>query len=213
MPLYDRTLARMSRRELMKIAWMLGAAAVAPPILTRRAFAKPIFDAYPFSLGVASGDPLPDGVVLWTRLAPKPLEGGGMPMTMCRISMVRGLGPALQIAEGYSVDLPAKVNQVLDERTNPSWPTTWFVPTVTGKGAFRDVYTVMNNWSANHGSISYGHVGADLIALASLLRIPVAMHNVAEEKVFRPSSWSLFGALEPQGADYRACENFGPLYG
>lgn len=141
------------------------------------------------------------------------LSRGGMPMTMCRISLVKGLGPALQIAEGYSVDLPAKVNKALDERTNPSWPTTWFVPTVTGKGAFRDVYTVMNNWSANHGSISYGHVGADLISLASLLRIPVAMHNVAEEKIFRPSTWSLFGANEPQQADYRACQNFGPLYG
>jgi L-fucose isomerase len=141
------------------------------------------------------------------------LSRGGMPMTMCRISMVKGLGPALQIAEGYSVDLPAKVHKALDERTNPSWPTTWFVPTVTGKGAFRDVYTVMNNWSANHGSISYGHVGADMIALASLLRIPVAMHNVAEEKIFRPSSWGLFGANEPQAADYRACQNFGPLYG
>jgi L-fucose/D-arabinose isomerase len=141
------------------------------------------------------------------------LSRGGMPMTMCRISLVKGLGPALQIAEGYSVGLPAKVHKMLDERTNPSWPTTWFVPTVTGKGAFRDVYTVMNNWSANHGSISYGHVGADLISLASLLRIPVAMHNVAEERVFRPSTWGLFGALEEQGADYRACQNFGPLYG
>jgi L-fucose/D-arabinose isomerase len=141
------------------------------------------------------------------------LSRGGMPMTMCRISLVKGLGPALQIAEGYSVDLPAKVNKALDERTNPSWPTTWFVPTVTGKGAFRDVYTVMNNWSANHGSISYGHIGADLISLASLLRIPVAMHNVGEERIFRPSSWGLFGALEQQGADYRACQNFGPLYG
>jgi len=141
------------------------------------------------------------------------LSRGGMPMTMCRISLVKGLGPALQIAEGYSVDLPAKVHKALDERTNPSWPTTWFVPTVTGKGAFRDVYTVMNNWSANHGSISYGHIGADMISLASLLRIPVAMHNVVDEKIFRPSTWSLFGALEPQGADYRACQNFGPLYG
>lgn len=140
------------------------------------------------------------------------LSRGGMPMTMCRISLVKGLGPALQIAEGWSVDLPAKVNQALDERTNPSWPTTWFVPKVTGQGAFRDVYTVMNNWSANHGSISYGHIGADLISLASMLRIPVAMHNVAEQDIFRPSTWNLFGALELQGADYRACQNFGPLY-
>jgi len=141
------------------------------------------------------------------------LSRGGMPMTMCRISLVKGLGPALQIAEGWSVDLPAKVHQTLDERTNPSWPTTWFAPNVTGQGAFRDVYTVMNNWSANHGSISYGHIGADLISLASMLRIPVAMHNVSGEKIFRPSSWNLFGALELQAADYLACRNFGPLYG
>lgn len=141
------------------------------------------------------------------------LSRGGMPMTMCRISLVKGLGPALQIAEGWSVDLPAKVHKTLDERTNPSWPTTWFVPNITGKGAFRDVYTVMNNWSANHGSISYGHIGADLISLASMLRIPVAMHNVQEEAVFRPTSWNLFGAQELQSADYRACANFGPLYG
>jgi L-fucose/D-arabinose isomerase len=141
------------------------------------------------------------------------LSRGGMPMTMCRISQVKGLGPALQIAEGWSVDLPANVHQTLDERTDPSWPTTWFAPNVTGQGAFRDVYTVMNNWSANHGSISYGHIGADLISLASMLRIPVAMHNVADEKVFRPSAWNLFGALEPQAADYRACQNFGPIYG
>ena len=141
------------------------------------------------------------------------LSRGGMPMTMCRLSLVKGLGPALQIAEGWSVDLPAKVHQALDERTNPTWPTTWFAPNVTGQGAFRDVYTVMNNWSANHGSISYGHIGADLMSLASMLRIPVAMHNVAEKKIFRPSSWNLFGALELQGADYRACQNFGPLYG
>jgi L-fucose isomerase len=141
------------------------------------------------------------------------LSRGGMPMTMSRISLVKGLGPVMQIAEGWSVDLPANVHKTLHERTNRTWPTTWFAPNVTGQGAFRDVYTVMNNWSANHGSISYGHIGADLISLASMLRIPVAMHNVAEEKIFRPSSWNLFGALEPQAADYRACQNFGPIYG
>jgi L-fucose/D-arabinose isomerase len=141
------------------------------------------------------------------------LSRGGMPMTMCRISLVKGLGPALQIAEGWSVDLPANVHKTLNERTNPTWPTTWFAPNLTGQEAFRDVYTVMNNWSANHGSISYGHIGADLISLASMLRIPVAMHNVAEENIFRPSSWNLFGALELQAADYRACANFGSLYG
>ena len=141
------------------------------------------------------------------------LSKGGMPMTMIRLSLVKGLGPVLQIAEGQSVDLPEKVHEVLNERTNPTWPTTWFAPNVNGQGPFTDVYSVMNNWSANHGAISYGHIGADLIALASLLRIPVAMHNVPEEKVFRPSTWGLFGALEPQAADYRACANFGPLYG
>jgi L-fucose isomerase len=137
---------------------------------------------------------------------------GGMPMTMSRISLVKGLGPVLQIAEGQSVSLPAKVHKTLVERTNATWPTTWFAPNLTGQGPFSDVYSVMNNWSANHGAISYGHIGADLISLASLLRIPVAMHNVDDSKLFRPSSWSLFGALEPQAADFRACENFGPLY-
>lgn len=141
------------------------------------------------------------------------LSRGGMPMTMNRLSLVGGLGPVLQIAEGYSVDIPPEVHAVLNERTNPTWPTTWFVPNVTGEGPFTDVYSVMSNWSANHGAISYGHIGADLIALASILRIPVAMHNVAPEKIFRPSAWSLFGAQEPQSADYRACANFGPLYG
>jgi len=132
---------------------------------------------------------------------------------MCRVSLVKGLGPVMQLVEGWSVDLPAKVHKVLNERTNPSWPTTWFVPRLTGSGPFADVYSVMNNWSANHGSISYGHVGAELITLASMLRIPVTMHNVSDASVFRPSAWNLFGAQEPQGADYRACANFGPLYG
>ncbi|MCA9956512.1 MAG: L-fucose isomerase, partial [Anaerolineales bacterium] len=138
---------------------------------------------------------------------------GGMPMTMCRINLVKGLGPALQIAEGWSVDLPDEVHEVLDERTNPTWPTTWFVPRTDGTGPFRDVYTVMSNWGANHGAISYGHIGADLISLAAMLRIPVYMHNVPEENVFRPHAWAAFGAMEPQGADFRACANFGPLYG
>lgn len=140
------------------------------------------------------------------------LSRGGMPMTMMRVSLVKGLGPVLQIAEGWSVEIPEKVHQTLNERTNQTWPTTWFAPRLTSSGPFRDVYSVMNNWSANHGAISYGHVGADLMALASLLRIPVAMHNVADEQIFRPSAWGLFGAQDPQGADYRACANFGPLY-
>lgn len=138
---------------------------------------------------------------------------GNMPVTMCRINLFKGLGPALQIAEGWTVQLPKKVHDTLDERTNPTWPTTWFVPITTGKGPFRDVYSVMNAWGANHGAISCGHIGADLITLASMLRIPVYMHNVDEAKVFRPAAWNGFGTADPEGADYRACENFGPLYG
>jgi L-fucose isomerase len=140
------------------------------------------------------------------------LTKGGMPVTMCRLNLVAGLGPALQIAEGWSVELPEEVHQVLDERTNPTWPTTWFAPRLTGQGAFRDTYTVMNNWGANHGSISYGHIGADLIALASMLRIPVYMHNVSEEAIFRPSAWSAFGTAQAESADFRACQTYGPLY-
>ncbi len=138
---------------------------------------------------------------------------GGMPVTMCRVNLIKGLGPAMQIAEGWTIELPDDVHDVLDQRTNPTWPTTWFVPRTTGSGPFRDVYTVMNNWGANHGAISYGHIGADLMALCALLRIPVYMHNVAEEQVFRPSAWAAFGANEPMGADFRACQNYGPLYG
>ena len=137
---------------------------------------------------------------------------GGMPVTMCRLNLAKGLGPALQIAEGWTVDLPDHVHTILDERTNPTWPTTWFTPRTTESGPFRDAYTVMNNWGANHGAISYGHIGADLISLCSMLRIPVYMHNVPEDQFFRPSVWTEFGANEPQGADFRACATFGPLY-
>jgi L-fucose/D-arabinose isomerase len=138
---------------------------------------------------------------------------GGMPVTMSRVNWVAGLGPILQIAEGQTVDVAPDVSRVLQDRTDPSWPTTWFTPRVTGSGAFRDVYSVMNNWGANHGAISYGHVGADLIALAAILRIPVAMHNVPAERIFRPKYWSAFGDAETEGADYRACAALGPLYG
>ncbi len=141
------------------------------------------------------------------------LTKGGMPVTMFRINLIKGLGPALQIAEGWTVDLPDDVNHVLNERTNPTWPTHWFVPNLTGSGPFRDVYSVMYNWGANHCALSYGHIGADLITLASILRIPVYMHNVSEERIFRPSAWTAFGAMDPQGADFRACAAFGPLYG
>jgi L-fucose isomerase len=141
------------------------------------------------------------------------LTRGGMPVTMFRLNLVKGLGPALQITQGWTVDLPESVHAQLNERTNPTWPTHWFVPDLSGEGAFRDVYSVMANWGANHGTLSYGHIGADLISLASLLRIPVCMHNVPAEGVFRPSAWSAFGTHDPEGADYRACANFGPLYG
>ncbi len=137
---------------------------------------------------------------------------GGMPATICRINLVRGLGPALQIAEGVTVALPDQVHDILDERTNPTWPTTWFVPRTTGRGAFRDVYSVMNAWGANHCALSHGHIGADLISLASLLRIPVYMQNVPDADVFRPSAWNAFGTADMESADFRACANFGPLY-
>lgn len=138
---------------------------------------------------------------------------GGMPVTLCRLNLVRGLGPVLQIAEGHTIDLPANVHQTLDERTDRTWPTTWFVPRLTGQGAFRDVYTVMASWGANHGAIGYGHVGHELITLAAMLRIPVCMHNVEEGRIFRPSAWTAFGTAEKgEGADYRACAAYGPLY-
>jgi L-fucose isomerase len=138
------------------------------------------------------------------------LSRGGMPVTMSRLNLIKGLGPALQIAEGQTVQLPEKTHEALDRRTNPTWPTTWFVPRLTGRGPFRDVYSVMAAWGANHGAVSYGHIGADLAALAAMLRIPVCLHNL-ERDPFRPSAWSAFG-MDPEGADYRACAAYGPLY-
>ena len=140
------------------------------------------------------------------------LSRGEMPVTMSRLNLVKGLGPVLQIAEGYIVNLPSDVHDKLDSRTNPTWPTTWFAPRTTGSGVFRDPYSVMNAWGANHGAFSYGHIGADLITLASMLRIPVYMHNVAEDKIFRPSTWNAFGTADLESADFRACANFGPVY-
>ncbi|WP_145037903.1 L-fucose isomerase [Paenibacillus sp. Y412MC10] len=137
---------------------------------------------------------------------------GGMPATIARINMVAGVGPVLHIAEGITVELPEAVHDVLDQRSDPTWPTTWFVPNLTGEGLFKDVYTVMSNWGSNHAAMSYGHIGGDLITLASMLRIPVCMHNVPEERIFRPSAWTAFGGLEPVSADYRACASYGPLY-
>jgi len=137
---------------------------------------------------------------------------GGMPVTISRLNIVKGLGPVLQIAEGWTVELPPNVHEILDRRTDPTWPTTWFVPKLTGKGAFKSAYSVMENWGANHCAITYGHVGDLFITLATMLRIPVCMHNVEEERIFRPSAWSAFGTEDLEGADFRACKNFGPLY-
>lgn len=141
------------------------------------------------------------------------LTKGGMPMTMSRLNLVDGLGPVLQIAEGWSIDIPKNVHDILDQRTDPTWPTTWFAPRLTGKDAFTDVYSVMNNWGANHGAFNYGHIGADLITLCAMLRIPVCMHNVPEENIFRPSTWNAFGTKDREGADFRACKALGPIYG
>ncbi len=158
----------------------------------------------------------------WPQAVKEYFRGGGyssqfktegeMPVTMCRINLVKGVGPVLQIAEGWTVIIDSEIHEILDKRTNPTWPTTWFAPRVNGEGAFKDVYSVMANWGANHGAISYGHIGADLITLASMLRIPVNMHNVDEQDIFRPSTWAAFGA-EKEGSDYRACKAYGSLYG
>ncbi len=140
------------------------------------------------------------------------LTKGGMPVTMMRLNLVKGLGPVLQIAEGWTADVDPEIMKVLDMRTDPTWPTTWFVPRLCpDRDAFKDVYSVMNNWGANHGAISYGHIGADLITLASILRIPVCMHNVEDEKIFRPAAWNAFG-MDKEGSDYRACATYGPIY-
>ncbi len=137
---------------------------------------------------------------------------GGWPATMMRVNLVKGLGPVLQLAEGWIVDVPEEIHAVLDKRTDPTWPTTWFTPRLDPrKDAFKDVYSVMNNWGANHGAITYGHIGADLITLCSILRIPVCMHNVEDRDIFRPAAWNAFG-MDKEGADYRACQNYGPIY-
>ena len=137
---------------------------------------------------------------------------GGMPVTMTRLNIIKGLGPALQVAEGYTVELDEDVHDALDQRTNPTWPTTWFVPRLTGKGVFESVYSVMDAWGSNHCVMTPGHVGADFISLAANLRMPVYMHNLENEQVFRPSSWTAFGTADLEGADFRACEKLGPLY-
>ena len=159
----------------------------------------------------------------WCRANYEYFRGGGfsshfrcraeMPVTMLRVNIIEGIGPVMQIAEGYTADLPDKVHTTIDVRTDRTWPTTWFAPILTGEGAFKDVYSVMANWGANHGVTVYGHVGDDLITLASMLRIPVNMHNVSADRIFRPHSWAAFGTEDSQSADYRACEKYGPIYG
>jgi L-fucose isomerase len=139
------------------------------------------------------------------------LTKGGMPVTMSRLNWVKGLGPVLQIAEGWTVEIEPDIHKILNERTDQTWPTTWFVPRLNNTPPFKDVYSVMNNWGANHGAISYGHIGLDLIALASMLRIPVSMHNVEDDDIFRPSAWNAFG-MDKEGADYRACQVYGPTH-
>ena len=158
----------------------------------------------------------------WCRANYQYFRGGGfsshfktqaeMPVTMLRANIVDGVGLVLQIAEGCTATLPDQVHDILDKRTDPTWPTTWFVPRLTGEGAFKDVYSVMANWGANHGVTVYGHVGAELITLCSMLRIPVTMHNVPADQVFRPHCWASFGTQDAQAADYAACKHYGPLY-
>ncbi|MBM3710110.1 MAG: L-fucose isomerase [Actinobacteria bacterium] len=138
---------------------------------------------------------------------------GEMPVTMSRLNLIKGIGPVMQIAEGYTLNLEGNMHNTLDARTDPTWPTTWFSPLLTGRGAFKDVYSVMNAWGANHAAVSYGHIGDMLITLCSMLRIPVCMHNISNERIFRPSAWNAFGTDDLESADYRACSNFGPLYG
>ena len=158
----------------------------------------------------------------WCRANYEYFRGGGfsshfrcsaeMPVTMLRVNIVEGVGPVLQLAEGWTANLPDEVHTPIDRRTDPTWPTTWFVPRLTGKGAFSDVYSVMANWGANHGVTVYGHVGADLVTLASMLRIPVALHNLEDNQLYRPHSWAAFGTKDLEAADFAACKHYGPLY-
>ncbi|MDE6725876.1 MAG: L-fucose isomerase [Ruminiclostridium sp.] len=137
---------------------------------------------------------------------------GVMPCTFARVNLIKGLGPTIQIVEGYTVELPENVNKILLDRTDKTWPSTWFTPILTGTDSFKDVYSVMANWGANHGAFVYGHVGTDMITLASMLRIPVSLHNISEDRIYRPHAWTSFGTKDLEGADYRACANYGSLY-
>ena len=165
------------------------------------------------SLGAINWHPAVTGYFRGGGFSSQFVSPGGMPVTMSRINLVHGVGPVLQLAEGWTVDLPANVHDTLNQRTDPTWPTQWFAPRLTGKGAFRDVYGVMSAWGANHCAMSYGHIGEDLVSLASTLRIPVNMHNLPDERLFRPNVWTNLGTADPEGADFRACAALGPLYG
>jgi L-fucose isomerase len=176
---------------------------------------KPFWDVtdadWKACLGATTWNPADFGYFRGGGFSSRFITKAEMPVTMSRLNLVKGVGPVLQIAEGWTVNLPDNVSDILWKRTDYTWPCTWFAPRVTGKGAFKTAYDVMNNWGANHGSISYGHIGADLIALCAILRIPVCMHNVPEEKIFRPAYWNAFG-MDKEGADYRACAALGPMY-
>ena len=162
-------------------------------------------------LGATTWNPADNGYFRGGGFSSRFLTEAEMPVTMIRLNLVRGLGPVLQIAEGWTVKLPFEVSDQIWKRTDYTWPCTWFTPRCTGEGAFKTAYDVMNNWGANHGAISYGHIGADLITMCSMLRIPVCMHNVPEEQIFRPAAWNAFG-MDKEAADYRACKTYGPLY-
>jgi L-fucose isomerase len=162
-------------------------------------------------LGATTWNPADNGYFRGGGYSSRFITKAEMPVTMIRLNLVKGLGPCLQIAEGWTIELPENVTDTLWKRTDYTWPCTWFAPRTTGQGAFHTAYDVMNHWGANHGAISYGHIGADLITLCSMLRIPVSMHNVPEEQIFRPASWNAFG-MDKEGQDYRACQAYGPLY-
>lgn len=175
-----------------------------------------------WEMDAADADACLDATV-WCPASAGYFRGGGfssafetqneMPITMVRLNLIEGIGPVLQIAEGHTAVLPENVSQILQKRTDPTWPTTWFVPRITGEGAFKDVYSVMANWGANHGSFNFGHIGHQLITLCSMLRIPVSMHNVPADRIYRPHAWAAFGTQETESADYRACAAYGPIYG
>lgn len=162
-------------------------------------------------LSASTWNPADNGYFRGGGYSSRFLTEAEMPVTMMRLNLVKGIGPVVQLVEGHTVKLPSEVSDKLWKRTDYTWPCTWFAPRVAEKGPFKSAYDVMNNWGANHGSISYGHIGADIITLCSMLRIPVSMHNIAEEEIFRPAAWNAFG-MDKEGQDYRACQTYGPMY-